>query len=69
MIIPKTFGQIFCGLMRQKLNILEGVSRYIWRKINTVFHKNIIPTVKHGGGGDGGSVMSGAALQDLDDLP
>ncbi len=55
--------------MRQKLNILEGVSCYIWRKINTVFHKNIIPTVKHGGGGDGGSVMSGAALQDLDDLP
>ncbi len=23
--IPKTFGQIFCGLMRQKLNFLEGV--------------------------------------------
>ncbi len=22
---PKTFGQIFCGLMRQKLNFLEGV--------------------------------------------
>ncbi len=25
LIIPKTFGQIFCGLMRQKLNFLEGV--------------------------------------------
>ncbi len=23
-IIPETFGQIFCGLMRQKLNFLEG---------------------------------------------
>ncbi len=27
------------------------VSRYIWRKTNTAFHKkNIIPTIKHGGG-------------------
>ncbi len=25
LIIPKTFGQIFCGLMRQKFNFLEGV--------------------------------------------
>ncbi len=25
LIIPKTFGQIFCGLMRKKLNFLEGV--------------------------------------------
>ncbi len=24
LIIPKIFGQIFCGLMRQKLNFLEG---------------------------------------------
>ncbi len=24
-IIPKTFGQIFCGLTRQKLNFLEGL--------------------------------------------
>ncbi len=24
-LIPKDFGQIFCGLMRQKLNFLEGV--------------------------------------------
>ncbi len=29
------------------------VSRYTWRKTNTAFHKkNIIPTVKHGGGTD-----------------
>ncbi len=27
------------------------VSRYIWRKTNTAFHKKIILTVKHGGGG------------------
>ncbi len=50
LIIPKTFGQIFCG---DKKNWLFGrcVSRYIWRKTNTAFHKkNIIPTVKHGGG-------------------
>ncbi len=27
------------------------MSRYIWHKTNTAFHKkNIIPTVKHGGG-------------------
>ncbi len=51
LIIPKTFGQIFCGLMRQKFNLLECVSCYIWRKTNTAFHKKIIiPTVKHGGG-------------------
>ncbi len=49
LIIPKTFGQIFCGLMRQML--ARCVSRYIWHKTNTGFHKkNIIPTVKHGGG-------------------
>ncbi len=38
--------------MRQKLNFLRRwVSRYIWRQTNTAFHKkNIIPTVKHGGG-------------------
>ncbi len=35
-------------------NLLIGrcVSCYTWRKTNTAFHKkNIIPTVKHGGGG------------------
>ena len=26
------------------------MSRYIWRKTNTTFDKNIIPKVKHGGG-------------------
>ncbi len=37
------------------------VSRYIWRKTNTAFHKkNIIPTVKHGGG----SVMVQLAIID-----
>ncbi len=43
------------------------VSHYIWRKGNTAFQKkNIIPTVKYGGG----SVMSVAVLllQDLEDL-
>ncbi len=50
--IPKNSGQIFCGLMRQKLEVFgRCVSLYIWRKTNTAFHKkNIIPTVKHGGG-------------------
>lgn len=24
-MIPKTFGEIFCGLMKQKLNFLEGL--------------------------------------------
>ncbi len=35
------------------------MSRYNWRKTNTAFHKkNIIPTVKHGGG----SVMVGGCF-------
>ncbi len=48
----KSFGQIFCGLVRQKLNFLEGVCPVTSGvKTNTAFHKkNIIPTVKHGGG-------------------
>ncbi len=51
LMIPKTFGKILCGLTRQKLNFLKGVSHYIWRKSNTAFQKkNIIPTVKYGGG-------------------
>ncbi len=55
--------------MRQKFNFLEGVCP-ITSGINPtedLIKKNIIPTVKHGGG----SVMSGAALQlqDLDDWP
>ncbi len=55
--------------MRQKLNFLEGVCPVTSGvKTSTAFHKkNIIPTVKHGGG----SVMSGAdlQLQELDKLP
>ncbi|KAK3531948.1 hypothetical protein QTP86_001831 [Hemibagrus guttatus] len=44
-MIPKTFGKI------QKLNFLEGLSHYVWCKSNTAFQKkNIIPTVKYGGG-------------------
>ncbi len=66
--IPKTFGQIFCGLMRQKLNILEGVcpvtsgvkptQHFIKR---TSYQQSNMVVV----------VWSGAALQlqDLDDLP
>uniref|UniRef100_A0A9J7YLT4 Transposase Tc1-like domain-containing protein n=1 Tax=Cyprinus carpio carpio TaxID=630221 RepID=A0A9J7YLT4_CYPCA len=43
--IPKTFGQIFCGLFGM------CVCRYMWHKTNTTFHKkNIILPVKHGGG-------------------
>ncbi len=50
LIIAKTFGQIFCGLMRQMLNILEGVCPVKSGVNPTTFHKkNIIPTVKHGG--------------------
>ncbi len=35
LIIPKTFGQIFCGLMRQSWTFGRCVSRYIWCKTNT----------------------------------
>ncbi len=57
LITPMTFGQIFYGLMRQKLNFLEVVCPVTCGiKTNTLFNKkNIIPAVKHGGGG--GSVM------------
>ncbi len=43
---------IFCGLMRQKLNFLEGACPVTSGvQTNTAFHKeNIISTVKHGGG-------------------
>ncbi len=64
LIIPKTFGQIFCGLMRHKLNFLEGVCPVTFG-VKPAFHKNsILPTVKHGG-----SVMSGAASQLQDAVP
>ncbi len=68
LIITKTFGQIFCCWCDKSWTFGRCVSRYIWRKTNTAFHKkNIMPTVKHGGG----SVMSEAALQlqGLEDLP
>uniref|UniRef100_A0A803KDU4 Transposase n=1 Tax=Xenopus tropicalis TaxID=8364 RepID=A0A803KDU4_XENTR len=49
-MIAKTFGKIPCGPTRQKLNFLEGACP-VWRKSNTAFQKkNIIPTVKYGGG-------------------
>ena len=66
-MIPKTFGRIFYGLTRQKLNFLEGVCLVTSGVKVTAFHKkNIIATVRHGGG----SVMVWAALllQDLDHL-
>lgn len=50
MIIPNTFGQIFCGLMRQKFNFFRKVSDYIWHKTNTELHKKNIISVKHRGG-------------------
>ncbi len=51
LIIPKTFGQIFCELMRQKLNFLEVVCPITSGvKPTQHFIKIIIPTVKHGGG-------------------
>lgn len=43
LMILKTFGKTLCGLMSQKLNFLEGV-RPAFDK------KNIMPTMKHGGG-------------------
>ncbi len=48
---PKTFGKIICKLTRQKLSFLEGVCPVTSGIKLTAFHKkNIIPTVKHGGG-------------------
>ncbi len=50
-MIPKTFGKILCGLTRQKLNFLEGVCPITSGVKVTAFQKkNIIPTVKYGGG-------------------
>ncbi len=68
LIIPKTFRQIFCGLMRQKLNFLEGVcpvtsgvkpSQHFIKR--TSYQQSNMVVVW----------WSGAALQlqDLDDLP
>lgn len=69
MMIPNMFGKILCGLFRQKFYFLEGLSSVIWHKTTAALHnKNIIPTLKHGGG----SVVVWRAallLQDLEDLP
>ncbi len=48
---PRLLGK-YSGLIRQKVELFERcVSRYIWHKTITAFHKNnIIPTVKDGGG-------------------
>ncbi len=69
LIIHKTFGQIFCGLMQQKLNILEGVCPVTsgvkpaqhFIKRTSYQQSNMVVVVW----------WSGAALQlqDLDDLP
>ncbi len=66
---PKTFGQIFCGLMRQKLNFLEGVCLVTsgvkptqhFIKRTSYQQSNMVVVVW----------WSGAALQlqDLDELP
>ncbi len=48
LIIPKNFGQIFCGLMRQMLNFLEGVCP-VTSGVKPTQHF-IKGTVKHGGG-------------------
>ncbi len=68
-IIPDTFGQVFCGLMRQKLNFLEGaypvtsgikpIQHFIKR--TSYQQSNMVVVVW----------WSGAALQlqDLDGLP
>ncbi len=68
LIIPKTFGQIFCGLMRQKFNFLEGVCpvasgvKPTQHFIKSYQQSNMVVVVVW---------WSGAALQlkDLDDLP
>lgn len=46
--MPKTFGKIFCGLMRKKLNWKICVLTPD-RKTNTALYKKTITTVKHGG--------------------
>lgn len=51
-MITKTFGKIFFGLMRKKFNFLEGLCA-VTSGIKLTQHlnkKNIIPTVKYGGG-------------------
>ncbi len=49
---PQDFWTNILWSYETKLELFgRCVSRYLWHKINTAFHKkNIIPTVKHGGG-------------------
>ncbi len=50
-MIPKTFGKILWTDETKVELFGRYVSHYIWRKSNTAFQKkNIIPTVKYGGG-------------------
>ncbi len=50
-MILKIFGKIFCGMMRHKLNFLEGVRPVTSGVKLTAFHKKIIiPTVNIGAG-------------------
>ena len=68
-MILKTFGKNILWNDQSKVKLFERhVSGYTCSKPITAFHvKNVIPTVKHGGG----SVMVWAALllQDLNDSP
>ncbi|KAK3540398.1 hypothetical protein QTP70_030411, partial [Hemibagrus guttatus] len=51
LMIPKTFGKIDETDERNIELFGRSVSHYVWRKSNTAFQKkNIIPTVKYGGG-------------------
>ncbi len=69
LIIPKTFGQIFCGLMRQKLNLLEGVCpiKSGIKPTQDFIKRTSYQQSKHGGG----SVMVWGCFeaQDLDNMP
>lgn len=47
-MIPKTFGEIFCGLMRQKWNFMEGLSPVTSHIEKTQYF--IKRTSHHGGG-------------------
>lgn len=65
LMIPKTFGRIFCHLMREKFNFFGRFdSHYTWYETNTAFIKRTL--VKH----SGCSVVVCHALlhQHLDDL-
>ncbi len=51
LMIPKTFGKYSVDWRDKRWTFGRCVSHYIWRKSNTAFQKkNIIPTVKYGGG-------------------